>query len=152
MTSSNLTLADYVRRRNGVPLGGSGALRAMLTRSLGAPTIVGFWQYWNPIFGYYLGKFIFRPARSVGLPVWLATLLTFSVSGMVHDIAASLITRQLVLVCTPWFLFLGIGLLISRGLGMDMKSWPWVMRAGVHITYIGVCARLALLLKHQLAA
>lgn len=147
MPSSKLTLADYVRRRNGVPLGGSGALRKMLKRSLGAPSIAGFWQYWNPIFGYYLGKFIFRPSRAAGLPDWLATLLTFSVSGAVHDIAASMITRQLVFVCTPWFWFMGIGLLVSRSLGMNMKGWPPVARAASHLTYIGGCAVLALWLR-----
>ena len=31
-----ITLAQYVVRRNGVPLGASGALREMLSRSLGA--------------------------------------------------------------------------------------------------------------------
>jgi hypothetical protein len=32
----HLTLAQYVRRRTGVPLGASGSLRNMLHRSLGA--------------------------------------------------------------------------------------------------------------------
>ena len=86
-----------------MPLGGAGALREMLRRSLGAKSFTVFWQYWNPIFGYYLGKFVFRPLRAMGLPVTLSTLITFCVSGAVHDIAASLVSQRLVFVCTPWF-------------------------------------------------
>lgn len=51
-----LTLAQYVHRRNGVPLGDSGSLRNMLIRSFGAGSFGRFWQYWNPIFDYGLGK------------------------------------------------------------------------------------------------
>jgi len=59
-----LTLAQYVRRRNGVPLGASGSLRNMFYRSLGAGSIAGFWRYWNPVFGYYLGRYIYAPLKS----------------------------------------------------------------------------------------
>jgi hypothetical protein len=50
-----VTLAAYVRRRTGLPLGEAGSLRAMLRGAFGAPTLAGFWRHWNPIFGYGLG-------------------------------------------------------------------------------------------------
>lgn len=39
-----LTLALYIRRRNGVPTGARGGLRNMLHRSLGARSFAGFWR------------------------------------------------------------------------------------------------------------
>ncbi len=52
----SLTLGQYVQHRNGVPLGDGKSLQNMLHRSLGAASFAGFWQYWNPIWGYGLGK------------------------------------------------------------------------------------------------
>ncbi|MCB0198341.1 MAG: hypothetical protein KDJ65_40755, partial [Anaerolineae bacterium] len=46
------TLRQYVALRNGVPLGDGRSLRHMLRRSFGAASFAGFWQYWNPIWGY----------------------------------------------------------------------------------------------------
>ena len=63
-----LTLSEYVRRRNGVPLGAPGSLRNMLRRSFGARSFAGFWQYWNPVFGYCLGRYIFVPLKRVSPP------------------------------------------------------------------------------------
>jgi hypothetical protein len=52
-----LTMGQYILRRNGVPAGASGGLRNMLQRSFGARSFAVFWQYWNPVFGYILGRF-----------------------------------------------------------------------------------------------
>ncbi len=52
-------LVQYVYRRNGVPLGDSNSLRNMFIRSFGAGSFARFWQYWNPIFGYGLGKYVY---------------------------------------------------------------------------------------------
>lgn len=41
----NLTLAQHVALRNGVPLGDGTSLRNMLHRSFGAASYAGFWQY-----------------------------------------------------------------------------------------------------------
>jgi len=68
-----LTLVQYVERRNGVPLGDSNSLRNMLQRSFGAASFAGFWQYWNPIWGYGLGKYVYSPLRRV-LPAVIALI------------------------------------------------------------------------------
>ena len=57
--------SEYVERRNGVPLGSPGSLRGVLRRSLGADTLGGFWRHWNPIWGYYLGRYVNAPLRRV---------------------------------------------------------------------------------------
>ena len=67
-----LVLSDYIKKRNGVPLGASNSLRNMLYRSLGAGKFSVFWRYWNPIWSYYLGKYIFIVPLppSIFLPPW----------------------------------------------------------------------------------
>ncbi len=52
----DLSLADYVQRRNGVALGARRSMRNMLWRSLGAGSFAKFWHYWNPIWGLLLGQ------------------------------------------------------------------------------------------------
>lgn len=71
-----LSLGQYVRRRNGVPMGASGSFRGMMVRAFGAASFAGFWRYWNPIFGYYLGRYIYTPASRV-VPRPLALVVTF---------------------------------------------------------------------------
>ena len=45
-----------------------------------------FWSLWNPIFGYFLIFFIFRPLRR-RMPRPLAVYLTFLASGfLLHDL------------------------------------------------------------------
>lgn len=150
MQHRQLSLAHYVRRRNGVALGTPGALTNMLRRSLGANSITQFWQFWNPVFGYYLGRYVFRPARSIGLSYSWATLITFCVSGAIHDLATGLVRQQFVFVCTPWFMLMGIGLLISRSMNMNLKSMRWGSKAMVHLTYVSVCLLIVQLIKHTL--
>ena len=77
---SKLSLAQYVKKRNGVPLGASGSMTNMLSRSFGAASFPIFWHYWNPIWGYYLSRNVMSPLASF-LPFSLATFLTFLVSG-----------------------------------------------------------------------
>lgn len=88
-----LTLAEYVHRRNGVPLDDSGSLRNMLMRSFGAGSFGRFWQYWNPIFGYGLGKYVYSRLRRF-LPPALALITTFVVSGGIHDLVTMAIRRS----------------------------------------------------------
>ncbi len=86
------TLGQYVLHRNGVALGDSKSLRNMMYRSFGAGSFGGFWQYWNPIWGYNLGKFIYSPLKRV-LPRAFAVIVTFAISGAVHDLATMAVRR-----------------------------------------------------------
>ncbi len=56
-----------------------------MRRSFGAQSFASFWQYWNPIFGYCLGKFVFAPLKKV-CPSHISLILTFIVTGIVHDL------------------------------------------------------------------
>ena len=137
-----LTLSEYVRRRNGVPLGASGSLRNMLHRSFGARSFAGFWQHWNPIFGYHLGKYVFVPLKSVS-PPYVALVLTFIVTGIIHDVVTMAVRQDIAFLFTPWFLFLGVGVILSKVTAMDVGAYPWGLRAVIHATYLGVCLVVA---------
>ena len=139
----SVSLSEYVRHRNGVALGAPNSLRNMLHRSLGARSFAAFWQYWNPIWGYYLAKFIYSPLRKV-LPAAVALVATFVLSGALHDLAASLVMRTTVFVCTPWFLLLGIGVVIGRSLEMDLSRYAGVVRAAANILYLAGALVLSL--------
>jgi hypothetical protein len=97
-----LTLSQYVEFRNGVPLGVSKSFTNMLHRSLGAASFAEFWQYWNPIWGYGLGKYVYAPARRIFARA--ATFIaTFIVSGAIHDLATMAVSRSFPFCLRPGF-------------------------------------------------
>ncbi len=146
----NLTLSQYVYLRNGVPLGDSKSLRNMLHRSLGADSFAGFWQYWNPIWGYGLGKYVYSPLRKI-LPPSVALIMTFVVSGSIHDLATMAFRQSFAFLFTPWFFLLSIGVVLGRAVGMDVSNYPWWIRASINSTYLVSGLALALIAKQILA-
>jgi hypothetical protein len=138
-----LTLSEYVRRRNGVPLGARGALTNMLQRSLGARSFASFWRYWNPIFGYCLGKYVYAPLKTI-FPIYVSLVLTFVVSGFVHDLVIMAVSRNLAFVFTPWFFFLGVGVVLGHLMNMDLARYKWSVKATIHLAYLGGGLMLAL--------
>jgi hypothetical protein len=145
-----LTLAEYVRRRNGVPVGSSGSLRNMLRRSLGARSFAVFWQYWNPVFGYGLARYVHSPLLRVTTPA-AAIIVTFAVCGALHDLVTTAVRGSPTLFFTPWFSLLGIGVILGRAVGMDLSNRPWLIRVSVNLTYISACLAITLTARRALA-
>ncbi|NBC02955.1 MAG: acyltransferase [Bacteroidetes bacterium] len=143
---SNLNLSEYVKKRNGVALGNSDSLRNMLIRSMGAGKFSLFWQYWNPIWGYYLGKYIFKPLKSI-FPPALSIIVTFVVCGFIHDLAIMLLKWKFTLLLTPWFLFMGLSVILGDYAKIDYSKFPWVARAGINTLVILSCLLLAYQIK-----
>lgn len=139
-------MSMYVRRRNGVPLGAPGGLSNMLDRSLGASSFAGFWRYWNPIFGYALGRFVFVPLKMV-LPSGVSLVLTFVACGALHDLVTMSVRGSPAFLFTPWFFFMGVGVLLGNAAGMDTSGRGWPVRAGINLAYVLVCLGLVLALK-----
>ena len=141
----SLTLAQYVKRRNGVALGGKGALTKMFARSLGASTFAGFWQYWNPIWGYYLGKLVFTPLKAK-IPIFLAIILTFTISGFIHDIAIMLVTWKVSYLLTVWFTLMGLFVVLLDKSTISYQQWAWILRAIANFSIVAFCYFLASIL------
>ena len=133
-----LSLKQYVKRRNGVPLGASSSLTNMLKNALGAKNFSQFWLYWNPIWGYYLATKIQKPLTQF-LPHSIALILTFSISGLLHDLAVSLIKKETFFVCTPWFSVMSLVVIASQKLSMDMSKFPFISRAFIHSSAVVIC-------------
>ncbi|MBL3658716.1 acyltransferase [Fulvivirga sediminis] len=133
-----LSLSEYVKRRNGVAMGSSKSLRNNLYRSLGASNFSLFWNYWNPIFGYYLGNFIFKPLKKFA-PVSLALILTFVFCGLIHDAVTTLLRQHISLFFTLWFFFMSLIVLLTRSLQHNFSKQTWLTRAAINIAFISIC-------------
>jgi hypothetical protein len=91
----------------------------MMFRSLGAGKFSTFWKYWDLIWGYYLGKCFFKPVRTI-FPTPLSLILTFLISGFLHDIVITLIRWDFTLVFTPWFLIMSIWVVVGDFINLGL--------------------------------
>ena len=130
-----ISLAAYVKKRNGIALGGAGSLRNMLHRSLGAGSFVIFWRYWNPIWGYYLSRNIMKPFCRL-YPHWLAVILTFAVSGGIHDVAVSIIRWETTFFLAPWFVLMSLVVLATKKFNLSYARFNWFVRATLNLSFI----------------
>ena len=81
---------------------------------------------------------MFAPLKRV-LPVSVALLTTFVVSGAVHDLVTTAARGSVSFFFTPWFFLLGVGVLLGRAVHMDLSGRSWLVRALANILYILVC-------------
>lgn len=116
----------------------------MLYRAFGARSFDAFWQHWNPIFGYYLGRFVFVPSKRF-VPAWFALIVTFVFTGALHDAVTMAVRGDVAFLFTPWFLFLGLGVVAAKAFRMDIGGTAWSLRAVVNTTYVATSLLLAYL-------
>lgn len=133
-----MNLSQYVKKRNGVPLGHRKSLYNNLQKSLGAKNFSVFWNFWNPIFGYYLGMKIFKPLKQT-LPLSFSLILTFVFCGFIHDMVTTLIRQKISLFFSVWFLLMAICVVITKRINYDFSNKSWLLRAIVNLSIIGVC-------------
>src|SRR6185503_19422865 len=76
-------LAEYVTYRLGRTPGEQA--RSFLGRPFGARSLADFWRYWNPVWGYFLLFYCYRPLRA-RLPRAAAAWGTFVACGLSHDL------------------------------------------------------------------
>ncbi|WP_116125605.1 acyltransferase [Lewinella sp. IMCC34183] len=144
-----MTLRDYIQRKNGVAMGQAGSLRNNLHRSLGAPSFAHFWTYWNPIFGYSLGRFVFKPLKRF-LPVAVALVLTFVCCGLIHDAVTVLFRGFTSFFFTGWFLLMGLATLASKLFRQNHANQRWLIRALANLSVIGICFLITLYMTRWL--
>lgn len=144
-----MKLREYVEKRNGVPLGASNSLRNMLYRSFGAKNFAVFWNYWNPIWGYYLAYQSFKPLKVI-LPSSISLMLTFILCGMIHDAAISLISGGISITFTIWFSVIGIAVLLTQMSKLNFKKFNWYLRASINLLFIVLTFVIAQYLKGEI--
>ena len=148
-TRRQMSLTDYVHYRNGVPLGAPGSLQNMLVRSFGAGSFAKFWQYWNPIWGYALGRYIYAPLNRF-LPASVSLILTFTISGGIHDLATMLVRGAPAFLFMPWFFLMGVVVVFGRLLKLDYSAHPFLIRVAINLSLVVACLMLTLGLQHVL--
>ncbi|WP_371188813.1 hypothetical protein [Thalassotalea maritima] len=65
--------------------------------------------------------------------------MTFTVSGLLHDIAVTLIKGQQIYVITPWFTLMGVAMVATSGLEINYQQRPWLIRALINLMIIITC-------------
>ena len=98
------------------------------------------------MWSYYLGRFIYAPLKR-WLPSTISLVITFVVSGALHDAVVSVVTGRTVFILTPWFFLMGVGVAVSQALRTDYSNFAWPIRAFINITFIGVSWALAYVIK-----
>ena len=144
--TEKMGLRDYVRRRNGVPLNAKGSLGNMLARSFGSGTFAGFWRFWNPIWGYYLGRFVYVPLARV-LPRPLSLVITFLVSGLLHDIVIMALRGEWALIFVPWFGLMAVWIVLSEAIGIRYAGLSFLSRVFINALQVGLPLALVLSLQ-----
>lgn len=112
-----ISLKNYIKRRNGVPLGHPKSLENMLKRSFGAKSFDMFWVHWNPIWSYYLNRYIYKSINKV-VYQYIAVILTFAISGFIHDLVGLLIYKKLSFVITLWFVAMAFFVVLFKKYGI----------------------------------
>ena len=100
--------------------------------------MAAFWRYWNPVYGYYLYYYAYRPLRRF-LPRLLAMWLTFIACGFfLHDALGWALGQHVRFPeMTLRFVFFGIGAVAGEALGMDLSRQALPLRVTVNLAYLG---------------
>ncbi len=130
-----MTLSQFIARRLGDEPNAGVLLKRMFILSFGAPSFREFWRYWNPVYGYFLYYYCYKPLRR-GLPRAVCVVATFFVSGFVlHDLLFGWWIRAIRTGTLPfpfvgvWFSLMGVLVLLTRALHMNWERWPFVLRS-----------------------
>lgn len=130
-----ISLNNYVKRRNGVPLGHKNSLGNMLKRSLGANSFDLFWVHWNPIWNYYLNKHIYKPLKKICYP-YLAIVFTFSFSGFLHDLVGLILYKKLSFFFSFWFLIMSVIVIISKHQNIKYSKYSGIAIYVINLSII----------------
>ena len=143
MKHHKVTLTRYIQHR----LGQGDDLQliaVMFRRSFGASSFTAFWQYWNPVYGYYLSRLCYRPLRAV-LPRVFSVIATFATCGfLLHDlpcgwgIGFAVAHRVPFPFVTTWFAMIGIIVILAETIHMDLKALSFGARIVVNAMHVVV--------------
>lgn len=135
------SLAAYVRHRLGDEQRMMPLLRENFVRSFTAETFAGFWRAWNPVYGYVLRRWVYRPLARL-FPRGVSVVLTFAFSGFAfHDVLAWPVAvlrsgRVRLPMTATWFVLVALVVLVSESSPLrrrlDLGALAPAARAGTH--------------------
>lgn len=133
------TYSQYTRILYGKTQNEPETIKRMLQKSFSAPSFPTFWRYWNPIFSYNLYYRIYKPLSRF-LPRPIVLILTFAVSGAIHDLAVSLLSLRegngIYFLFTIIFATWGVFVVIEEALKINFRWAPIWLRVIFHLIHI----------------
>jgi D-alanyl-lipoteichoic acid acyltransferase DltB (MBOAT superfamily) len=131
--------------------GGQKAWFNFFIRPFGASSFAEFWRLWNPVYGYFLYYYSYRPLSRV-MPRNAAMLSTFAACGfLLHDLPAWAFSRRILPPgATIAFLMFSLGAIASDQFHMNLSRWPVAARAAINIIYLAGCIIAMLLIVLRL--
>jgi len=136
-----ITLTQYIDHR----LGNTPKEQAknFLGRPFGSQSLSAFWQYWNPVWGYYLFYYCYRPLRRF-LPRSVAVLLTFFFCGLIHDLPFALAAYLMhgtfpLFTLTVFFSLIGFLVVITEIFRIRFANSPIFLRWILHSLILFLC-------------
>lgn len=76
--------------------------------------------------------------------------MTFLACGALHDSISTAVRGSLVVFFTPWFFFLGVGVVVTTAAGMDVSRFGRTTRVTLNVLYLGICLGLGMLARSLL--
>jgi len=97
----------------------------------------------HPIWGYVLGRYAYEPLNQF-LPSSISLILTFAISGAIHDLATMLVRGAPAFLFTPWFFLMSIVVVFGRLPKLDYSKQAFQVRVAINVTSILVCLMIAI--------
>ncbi|NVJ61744.1 MAG: acyltransferase [Gammaproteobacteria bacterium] len=113
----------------------------MLKASFFAPSFRRFWQNWNPLWSYFLTYYLYKPLSKI-FSKSLSIILTFTISGFLHDCVAMLLIHKPSYKMTFLFFLFSVLVLIEKALNFNVSTIPKYFRPVYHSALITLCALL----------
>ncbi len=146
-----ITLTQYINRRLGIT--SQEQAKNFLGRPFGARSLTDFWHYWNPVWGYYLFCYCYRPLRKK-LPRSASVFFTFFICGLIHDLPFALAAylkygTAPFFTITTFFVLIGCPVVVTEKMKLQFTHLSHWCRWTIHISIIFLCYRTALYLTTQ---
>lgn len=113
-------------------------LKRALVDSWGEPGFHRFWRVWNPGIGHLLYRlYLVLGGNRIGL---VATMLVFTLCGLMHDVLVMLMFRRPFVAFTTAFVFSGVLTVTNRGLEpvLGQDRWPRLLNVFSNVFCLGV--------------
>jgi len=116
-----ITLNQYISKKLDGVEGEIPRLIYMFKKSFTRANFRMFWNVWNPIYSYILTFYVYKPMRKVFAKT-IAFILTFTVSGLFHDVIVYLMLGYTNFSATKLFITYALILLLEDQLKVNLSK------------------------------